>query len=428
MPITELHGRIPHLTCRHLQWLTGAGFVLVLYKSVYDALTVPAGLLPGAAASAVVAALLCAALPLCLRLPVPVAVVTLAGFLLDNHVWPLLVALYVVALRRSAPVALALTGTAYAPASIGPFRELVDMPQLTFMPCAALLVPLAFGIAARSHREVARSLARQLEHSEAANRLRDDRVRMAERARIAREMHDVLAHRLSLLVLHTGVLQRRGAEIPEPVRERLGLLRDTSAHALDDLRDLLGALRDRADPAPLTPTGEDLPSLIAESRAAGTQVRAHIAELGALPTAVRLAVHRIVQESLTNARKHAPGEPVDLTVTVGPREVGVRAVNACAAAPHWAQAPTAAAPDRRQLGGSQGWFTASGTELTTGGYGLIGVAERVAALHGQLTARRTADDRFLLLARLPVPVHPQEPPQSREAPKPEPVTLRGATG
>ncbi|MFE5667624.1 sensor histidine kinase [Streptomyces niveus] len=129
---------------------------------------------------------------------------------------------------------------------------------------------------------------------------------------------------------------------------------------------------------------DDLPSLIAESEAAGTRVRGAVDEAGelpGLPAAVRLAVHRIVQEALTNARKHAPGEPVDLTVTVrrSQSRVEIRAANGCP--------PRATSPG------------------TPRGYGLVGVGERVAALHGELTTGRGDDGRFVLRAQLPVPPH-----------------------
>ncbi|MDO0930313.1 histidine kinase [Streptomyces sp. DG2A-72] len=381
------------MTRHQRRLLMAAVLAFVSYKALRDALTTEAGLVEGRGTSAAVAVVLCAALPLCGRLPVTIAVVALAGFVLDSQVWPVLIALYAVAVRRPPALALALTGAAYVPAAFAPFRELLNMPLLTFMPCAMLIVPVAFGLAARNHRELARSLARQLQDTEAANRLRDERVRLSERARIAREMHDVLAHRLSLLVLQTGVLQRRGTEVPEPVRERLDLLRDTSANALDDLRDLLGALRDHEGPVPLTPTSDDLPALIADAEAAGTRVHARIAPLAELPAAVRLAVHRIVQEALTNARKHAPTAPVELTVTVERARVEVRAANIC---------PPATA------------FTS--TESGSRGYGLVGVAERVAAMHGDMTATRTDDGRFVLRAALPVPAHPADGAQAMENP------------
>lgn len=384
------------LTPPQLRLLLAAGFVFVVVKSVRKALTEEAGLITSAAASAVVAAALCAALLLCRRMPVTAAVVTGAGFLLESQLWPVLVALYAVTVWRSRVAAVALTGAVFVPAAFGPFRELVNMPQVMLFPCSVLAVPLAVGLATRSQRDLTGSLARQLEHLEAANRLRDERermrdeqVRMAERARIAREMHDVLAHRLSLLVLHTGVLQRRGDAapdaMPDPVRERLDLLRTTSAHALDDLRDLLGALRDHEGPVPLAPTADDLPALIAESERAGTRVRARTDDLAGLPAAVRLAAHRIVQEALTNARKHAPGAPVDLTVTVTRTRVVIRAENDCPVPPESGDRPPR-------------------------GYGLVGIAERVAALHGDLTTGHTPGGSFLLTAELPVPVHPVDEP------------------
>ncbi|MHA4817280.1 sensor histidine kinase [Streptomyces aculeolatus] len=376
------------LTPPQLRLLLVAGFAFVVVKSVRAALTEQAGLVTSPAASAVVAVALCAVLPLCRRMPVAVAAVTGAGFLLESQLWPVFIALYAVTVWRSRVVAVALTGAVFVPAAFGPYRELVNMPQVMLFPCAVLAVPLAVGLAARSQRDLTGSLARQLEHLEAANRLRDEQVRMAERARIAREMHDVLAHRLSLLVLHTGVLQRRGEAVPEPVRERLDLLRTTSAHALDDLRDLLGALRDHEGPVPLAPTADDLPALVAESERAGTRVRARTDDLAGLPAAVRLAAHRIVQEALTNARKHAPGMPVDLTVAVTGTTVAIRAENECGVAGEGAGGPD---------GGSRG-------------YGLVGIAERVAALHGELATGRAADGRFVLTAELPVPVHPVEEP------------------
>lgn len=403
-PLTSL----PSPTPRQLRLLLAAGFVFVAVKSVRTALTEQAGLVTSPAASAAVAAALCAALPLYRRMPVAVAVVTGAGFLLESQLWPVFVALYAVTVRRSLPVATALTGAVFVPAAFGPFRDLVHMPHVMLFPCAVLAVPLAVGLAARGQRDLTRSLARQLEHREAADRLRDEQVRMAERARIAREMHDVLAHRLSLLVLHTGVLQRRGdaapGSVPGPVRERLDLLRTTSAHALDDLRDLLGALRDHEGPVPLAPTADDLPALIAEAERAGTRVRARTDDLAGLPAAVRLAAHRIVQEALTNARKHAPGSPVDLTVEVTRSRVVIRAGNPCAAPPE--PAPGRPGPPGPEPSGSR----PPGSRPR--GYGLVGIAERVAALHGELTAGATADGGFLLTAELPVPVHPVDEPQA----------------
>jgi hypothetical protein len=143
-----------------------------------------------------------------------------------------------------------------------------------------------------------------------------------------------------------------------------------------DLRDLLGALRARPEPdgPPPAPPADDLPGLIAESEAAGTTVTARVAALSGLPMAVRLAVHRIVQEALTNARKHAPGAPVGLEVAVTAGRVVIEVVNA---------APPAA-------------------PAVPSGFGLLGVAERVAALEGALSSGRDGAGRFVLRAELPL--------------------------
>ncbi|WP_130799691.1 sensor histidine kinase [Streptomyces otsuchiensis] len=293
----------------HRRWLRTAWLAYPIYATLRDAPGGDAGMLPGAAPGVAVAVLLCAALLAVRRYPVAVALIALAGFVVESHPWPLLAALFEVAVRGRLRVAAGLTLAAGVPMSVPALRELVNMPVFTLAPCAFVFVPVACGLAVRSHRDRAHALARRLE-------LRDERIRTAERERIAREMHDVLAHRLSLVALHAGVLQRRASEVPAPVRDRLALLRATSTSALDDMRDLLGALRDPVAPdrAPLTPVTDDLPGLIRESEEAGTRVHRDLAELTGLPAAVRLAAHRIVQEALTNARKHAPGRPVRLTV------------------------------------------------------------------------------------------------------------------
>ncbi|MDX3240329.1 sensor histidine kinase [Streptomyces sp. ME18-1-4] len=212
---------------------------------------------------------------------------------------------------------------------------------------------------------------------------------MAERDRIAREMHDVLAHRLSLLMLHAGVLQMREEGMSPAGLERLALLRGTAGQALDDLRGVLGVLRsDRpvgADgvtsvPAPAL---QNLDGLLAEARAAGQVIESVVSgDVEGTSTSHRLAVHRLVQDALTNARRHAHDAPVAVSVHYGPPVTMVEVVNG--------QVEHA------------GQSTITEGSATPGGYGLIGLAERVAALGGHLHTGLSGGG-WRLSARLPAP-------------------------
>ncbi|MGI5340960.1 sensor histidine kinase [Streptomyces sp. CA-181903] len=293
----------------------------------------------------------------------PLAAVTaIAGAALLGVVPPLLVALFRTARRGRTGVAAlcaaaALAGNRFA----DPGRNLWTLHLYgPFMPLA---LALALGLWAGSHRRLVAALDDQVERLRVERGLRAEQARLAERARIAAEMHDVLAHRLTVLALHAGALRRRAAGLPEPVAERLDLLRTTSTEALADLRDVLGALRhtdDGPDAADRREPGlRELTDLLAEARAAGQAVEADIAgDAASVPVSHRLAVHRVVQEALTNARKHASGAPVRVAVRYGTAGSAVEVRNA-------AGTPSEAA----ELGG---------------GYGLIGLTERVTALGGRL--------------------------------------------
>jgi signal transduction histidine kinase len=192
-------------------------------------------------------------------------------------------------------------------------------------------------------------------------------------------MHDVVAHRISLVALHAG-----GLEVAPPgqhalVAETAALIRGSAVQALDELRSVIGILREE-EPRSLEQPGMDrLPDLVEEARAAGQQVQLDLdpALGGRGPAAIGSAgrdVYRIVQEGLTNARKHAPGEPVRVSVTRTPTQVEVGLVNRRAAA---------------SLG-------VPGTSS-----GLVGLAERTALAGGTLSHGTTADGGFELRARLP---------------------------
>ncbi len=235
-------------------------------------------------------------------------------------------------------------------------------------------VVFGWGLFVRARRELVRSLRAQGDRAA-------EEARAAERRRIAREMHDVLAHRLSLLSVHAGALEFHPDAPAEEVAEAAGVIRQTAKTALEELRSVIGVLREDSGES-LTqapqPTLADLAALVEESRAAGMRITARI-ELGdaAPPAAVGRTAYRIAQEGLTNARKHAPGAAVTLTVRApdGDLQVEVRSLAPVAVA--------AAAPP-------------PGT-----GTGLIGLAERVSLAGGTLEHGVDPDGAFVLRASLP---------------------------
>jgi signal transduction histidine kinase len=193
-------------------------------------------------------------------------------------------------------------------------------------------------------------------------------------------MHDVLAHRLSLLSVHAGALEFRPDAPAEEVAEAAGVIRESARAALEELRSVVGVLREDGGESvtqPPQPTLADLAALVEEARAAGMRLTARI-ELGdaAPPAAVGRTAYRIAQEGLTNARKHAPGAAVTLIVRTldGDLKVEVRSL---------APVAVASAP------------------LPGAGTGLIGLAERVALAGGELEHGVDPDGAFVLRARLP---------------------------
>src|SRR5215470_15227969 len=181
-------------------------------------------------------------------------------------------------------------------------------------------VVVAWGMFRRSRRQAQRERERR---AEAEEQLRIEQIRYAERTRIAREMHDVLAHRISLLSLHAGALEFRPDAPPEEVARAAAVIRASAHQALDDLRAVIGVLRDRTDgqgPQPPQPTLAALPGLLAEARAAGMRIHADIRlpDQAAVPDIIGRHALRIIQEALTNARKHATSARVELRLDGAP--------------------------------------------------------------------------------------------------------------
>jgi signal transduction histidine kinase len=215
-------------------------------------------------------------------------------------------------------------------------------------------------------------------------RLREDQQAAAielsrERARIARELHDIVAHSISVVAIQTQAIRRRLG--PDNAREieDLRALEETARGAMIELRRMLGVLRADDSVAALQPQPGigQLPQLAAEARAAGTPVETRIDPgLGALSEGVELAVYRVVQEALTNVRKHAPGAAASVSLERVVDELVLRIENdGSADDPH---------PVPRG-----------------GGHGLVGMRERVGLYGGVMTAGPRADGGYAVVVRLP---------------------------
>ncbi|MFI7102277.1 sensor histidine kinase [Streptomyces sp. NPDC050161] len=358
-------------------WAEVALVAVVTALSVQDAAAASGGsFLRPAAAAALVSGL---SLSLRRRWPLPVAVVAVAAAGAWVLLLPLLVVLFHLASRnRAGEAAGAVLGALLVNVLVQP--ELSLWATRSYGPGLLLVLAIVLGLWAGSRRRLVEALAAQVTHLRTERELHEQAVRLGERASIAAEMHDVLAHRLSLIALHTGVLTTRKESLPAPVADRVGLLRSASTEALADLRDVLGALRDpggsAADAAPV-PAVREVGELVEQARAAGQTVEADLGgPAGRAPAAHRLAVFRLVQEALTNARKHAPGSAVEVRVRYGPPVTSVDVTNAAAVRPAAAVAS---------------------------GFGLVGLTERVEALGGRLEAGPSGSGSWRVAARIPQP-------------------------
>jgi signal transduction histidine kinase len=299
------------------------------------------------------------------------------------------IAVFTVAVHRRAAVAFAIGAVSIAitPVLLAVQPDDPDAPdwfQVVFGVLATGAV-IAWGMFVRSRRQLLLSLRDRAERAEAEQQLRVEQARQHERARIAREMHDVLAHRISLLSLHAGALEFHPDASPEEIARAAGVIRTSAHDALEDLRAVIGVLREGSDgagPERPQPTLSDLPALIEESREAGMQVRfeCELPEPGEVPVATGRSAYRIVQEGLTNARKHARGAAVEVTVA-GMAGTGL----------------TIEIRNRLPVG------VAAATEIPGTGTGIVGLAERASLAGGRLEHGRTASGDYRLWVWLPWP-------------------------
>ncbi|PZG54556.1 sensor histidine kinase [Spongiactinospora gelatinilytica] len=332
-------------------------------------------------AEQILGALSCAAVWLRRRWPVGLALTLapLSAFSLLVS-GPLLIVVFTVAVHRPfryivlimVPHLLALL----------PYGWLHPDPELGFAGTVIIavlvyLVLIAWGMLTRSRRQLMFTLRERADQAA-------EQARRLERERIAREMHDVLAHRLTLLSLHAGALEFRKDASAEGIATAATAIRSGAHEALQDLREVIGVLRwDRQGeaPEPPQPTMADLNGLLEASRKAGMEVRPALRVPGEpeVPAALGRTVYRVVQEGLTNARKHAPGVPVTVAVDGAP-----------------GPGLTVEIRNPARTSGRHIVIPGSGT-------GLIGLAERAGLAGGRLEHGTRPDGDYVLRAWLPWP-------------------------
>ncbi|WP_309237805.1 sensor histidine kinase [Streptomyces albidus (ex Kaewkla and Franco 2022)] len=414
-----------------------ADLSLFLFAACFAVLTADAVLLgkhpsPGVLlADQAVGALACAALFLRRRWPVQLAVLLLVAGTYSHFVTgATVVAVFTVAAGRTLRTTGWVAALAFAPVPLflarGP--ELEDPATVSGITYFVLLTgSIGWGLYVRSRRQLVASLRERADgaHAEARRQARED---------IAREMHDVLAHRLSLLSVHAGALEFNPGAPEEEIQRTAGVIRDCAHEALEDLREIIGVLRaSSAEGSRPQPVLGDLTPLTEESRAAGTDVVLDVRIAGVeengedggsakiressgshdsggareddgggaataeAPAFVGRTAYRIVQEGLTNARKHAPGTQVTVEVSGGPGQgLTVRVSN---------PVPSEVEPAAREFALDPG---SSGSGVPGAGQGLIGLAERARLIGGRLEHGRSGAE-FRLLAWLPWAARPRLP-------------------
>ncbi|MFI8997517.1 sensor histidine kinase [Streptomyces sp. NPDC053542] len=271
----------------------------------------------------------------------------------------------------------------------------------------AMLVPLLLGLYVGERRAVLAGLVERAERAEREQRLLAEAARAEERQRIAGEMHDVVSHQVSLIVVHANALATVALD-PKVTAEAAAVIQTAGRQALMELREMLGLLRggpaaeqakeekeekgargaEEAEGAEVTAAEsaavDRIAALAGSSRAAGLPVSLRTeGDPRPLAEPVERAAYRVVQEALTNVHKHAPGATTDIRVVYEPRALRVSVTNGPAGRP------------------AKGTPDGSGPLLPSGGHGLIGLGERVRLAGGDIETGALADGGFRVLATLP---------------------------
>ena len=362
-----------------------------MHGSLQGGTLLPTGELPPSLVQQVVAVAVVAPLVLVARYPLLAWRIAWLALLLAPLVpaawwggWPwappqllvLLVALFVAGVRFGRPVLWWMWALSLIPWWLW---LAADVPNLNGPASATIVFTLATAVvdSLGSRLRVRRALAAQTERAELEHARR---AVLEERTRIARELHDVVAHHMSLIAVRAETAPYRLNDLPESARTEFGSLSAVAREALTDMRRLLGVLRDDR-PAALAPQPQlpDLPALVDSARRAGALVELSVPlALDQVPSGVGICAYRIVQESLSNAAQHAPGAAVTVSVDLDSGAVRLRVANG----PGTTSQPS---PNGRGPG-----------------HGLTGMRERVALLGGSLTAGPAPDGGFVVAAMLPL--------------------------
>lgn len=299
----------------------------------------------------------------------------------------LLIALYTVAAWRPRREALGMLGVMLVGMVIG--VVLIGSPEYGVSNAIVFTVAIALGDRTRVAR--ARAVALQ-ERARELEQERGERERLAvagERARIARELHDIAAHGIAIIAVQAAGARRVVHTDPDRAAEALGEIEDTARNSLAEIRQAVALLRDDAPDVAPQPGLDDVDALIARFRDAGLRVTAVLPDPGSeVGPTVGLTVYRIVQEGLTNTLRHAGNTRAHVRVAVRPHQVRVVVGD---------EGPTSGAgvPD--------------GDAAAAQGYGLLGLRERVRSHGGRLTVRPRSDG-YVLDAEIPLGVH--DPPHA----------------
>ncbi len=310
------------------------------------------------------------------RWPLLFVLAALAGWVALSGYVAILVAQYTVA-ERSRSWRVTSACTLLSVVMVGPpFWRVGGGDAAAPLSVGLCVAPALLGLYVGTRRELISRMRERAERAEREQDLRVMRARSEERTQVARDMHDVVTHRVSLMVLHATALEAAHGRDATTLARQIGAI---GREALDELRSLVEVLRTDGD-APLAPQPglADLADLVAQSRDLGVPITLDMVNDTGVkpPVLVEHAIYRVVQEALTNVRKHAGDAATHVQIRQDADSLRLTVVN--------------------RAGNGAG-----GRQLPSGGHGLLGIAERVRLVGGELTAQPTLDGGFELIAVLP---------------------------